>query len=112
MSLSRPATILAQLASEKARRSGSMYDGISTLACASLSRPTLATSLMRVIVGRPLPLQLSVVAVYIIFSPSTTTTTMPNEETTLIKARRPSVVKIQEEEQIHVPAGEFVHCCA
>jgi hypothetical protein len=30
---------------------------------------------------------------------------MPNEETTLIKSRRPSVVKIQEEEQIQVPAG-------
>ena len=29
----------------------------------------------------------------------------PHEETNLIKARRPSVVKIQEEEQIQVPTG-------
>ena len=30
---------------------------------------------------------------------------MPDEETSLIQPRRPSVVKIQEEEQIQVPAG-------
>ena len=30
---------------------------------------------------------------------------MPHDETSLIRARRPSVVKIQEEEQIEVPAG-------
>ena len=91
---------------EKDTKKVAVYGGINTQGRAATNkktseRRTLATLLRS---------SSSSAAVYniIILSPSTTTT-MPNEETTLIK--RPSIVKIQQEEQIEVP-GEFVHCCA